>query len=289
MKRIRKIADEFAREMKILHLPIEMEKLEEIARIKGWNIVPYSKGYSFIKLENLEKYCYTSKGFTYSSSDCTIIFIKDDLEYLDKINVICHEIGHIILKHIEIGTKQKSITVNGEKEIQEIEADMFALVLQSPTYLMRLLSITNTRSIVDMGILSKVNAKIRYKYFFKDVYYYKVKFNLLSGITLSILVSFITYLITKNCFIDNYKNNTQNLQASISMTTATTTEISTAIESFTDSYSNSKLGNEIVYITKSGSKYHDLSCYYIENKDVTAMTTDEAEHNGYTACSVCLK
>lgn len=286
MKRIRKIADEFAREMKILHLPVEMEKLEEIARIKGWNIVPYSKGYSFIKSENLEKYCYTSKGFTYSSSNCTIIFIKDDLEYLDKINVICHEIGHIILKHIEIGTKQKNITVNGEKEIQEIEADMFALVLQSPTYLMRLLSITNTRSIVDMGILSKINAKIRYKYFFKDVYYYKVKFYLLSVITLSILVSFITYLITKNCFIANYKNNTQNLQ-----TTATTTEISTAAESFTEttSYSNSKLGNEIVYITKSGSKYHDLSCYYIENKDVTAMTTDEAEHNGYTACSVCLK
>lgn len=297
MKRIRKIADDFAREMKILHLPIEMEKLSEIADKNEWNIIPYSKGYNFIKSENLEKYCYTSKGFTYSSYDCTIIFIKDDLEYLDKINVICHEIGHLVLKHIEIGTKQKSISANLEDKVQETEADIFALVLQSPTYLMQALSITNAHTLVEMGIFSKTNAKLRYKYFFKDIYYNRVKFNLVSGITLSILVALITYMITKNYYIDICKKPVQNLQPIISTTNINTETTTSTAEEFieipTETISvinnTSEISNEIVYITKSGKKYHKSDCQYIKNKEITSISINEAEYNGYSACSVCFK
>lgn len=95
MKRVRKIADEFARDMKINTLPIEMKKLEEIAKSNDWEIIPYSKGYNFIKAENLERYCYASKGFTYSSLDCVIIFIKDDFGYS-----IPYHFGFQIFKHI---------------------------------------------------------------------------------------------------------------------------------------------------------------------------------------------
>lgn len=296
MKRIRKIADDFAREMKILYLPIEIEKLEEIADKNGWKIVSYSKGYNFIKSENLEKYYYTSKGFTYSSYDCTIIFIKDDLEYLDKINVICHEIGHLILKHIEIGTSQKSISANFEDKVQEEEADIFALVLQAPTYIMQSLAISNAHSLFEMGVFSKTNAKLRYKYFFQDIYYDKIKFNLLFGITLAILVALITYTFTKNYYSDTYKRSIQNLQTTVSTTdiiTENTTlatneyiETPTEIISFNNSSDTSK---EIVYITKSGKKYHKPDCHYIKGKETISISINNAELEGYSACSVCFK
>lgn len=294
MKRVRKIADDFAIEMKILHLPVEMEKLEEIAEKNEWRIISYSKGYNFIKSEGLEKYCYTSKGFTYSSSDCTIIFIKDELEYLDKINVICHEMGHLVLKHIEVGTNQKSITIQNEDRIQEIEADVFALMFQSPTYLMQTLSITNSSILVEKGIFSKENAKKRCKYLFKDIYYNKIKYGLSISTALLILVALLTFLITRNYYINKLEPPVSNVQPIISTAETTTettssvkfTEISTEI--FSSVINNDEI-QEMVYITKSGKKYHKQGCHYITNKETTALSISEAENNGYSACSVCFK
>lgn len=278
MKRVRKIANEFAKDMKINSLPVEMEKLEEIAKSNGWEIIPYSKGYNFIKAENLERYYYTSKGFTYSSPNCIIIFIKDDLEYLDKINVICHEMGHLVLRHIAIGTNQKSNTANNEDKIQELEADAFALELQSPTYLMQQLRITTVQSLVDNGILSNKNAKKRIKYYISDIYannhFLKISLNIL----FIAIVILITFCITKNYYKTNSENSTLNRHQTIN--SETTSEITSILV-------HDATSDKTVYITKSGTKYHKQNCYYIKDSNTASLTVEQAEQQGYSPCAVC--
>ena len=49
-----------------------------------------------------------------------------------------------------------------------------------------------------------------------------------------------------------------------------------------------KRNAETFYITNTGSKYHERDCIYVKNKsDVTAMSRQELEEQGYTPCDVC--
>jgi len=45
---------------------------------------------------------------------------------------------------------------------------------------------------------------------------------------------------------------------------------------------------ELVYITKSGTKYHEAGCSYLKS-DAVEVDKEEAEEEGYSACSRCLK
>lgn len=43
---------------------------------------------------------------------------------------------------------------------------------------------------------------------------------------------------------------------------------------------------EVVYVTKTGSKYHRGSCHYLK-KSKYKKSKSEAIRSGYSACSVC--
>jgi predicted small secreted protein len=43
---------------------------------------------------------------------------------------------------------------------------------------------------------------------------------------------------------------------------------------------------DIVYITKTGDKFHRSSCHYL-SKSKISISRDDAISAGYTACSVC--
>lgn len=43
---------------------------------------------------------------------------------------------------------------------------------------------------------------------------------------------------------------------------------------------------DIVYITRTGNKYHRADCRYTKDKDCTAVSKSEAEQN-YTPCKIC--
>lgn len=45
-------------------------------------------------------------------------------------------------------------------------------------------------------------------------------------------------------------------------------------------------GQETVYVTKTGQKYHTKSCRYVRNGK-TPMKLADAVKEGYTPCSVC--
>lgn len=55
-------------------------------------------------------------------------------------------------------------------------------------------------------------------------------------------------------------------------------------DKITENISNQKIEN-VVYVTKSGKKYHRKSCRY--NKNSTAMSVGEAIGLGVGACGVC--
>lgn len=46
------------------------------------------------------------------------------------------------------------------------------------------------------------------------------------------------------------------------------------------------LGNQIVYITSTGHKYHRNSCYYL-SKSCYSIKLEDAKAQGYTPCSAC--
>lgn len=43
---------------------------------------------------------------------------------------------------------------------------------------------------------------------------------------------------------------------------------------------------EVVYITKTGTKYHTGSCHFLKKSKIKT-TKSEAKSSGYSACSVC--
>lgn len=82
-----------------------------------------------------------------------------------------------------------------------------------------------------------------------------------------------------------------------SITTATTTdkagtssvpiEITMPAQQTTASAPVEEPQSEVVYITKSGKRYHKADCRHIAGHDVIEKTIAEAEEDGYTPCKDC--
>lgn len=287
MKRIRNVAEDFAKKMEIDTLPLEFDTLYRIAEINNWKIVSYSKGYNFVKNEELEEYYYTSDGFTYAATDFTIIFIKDDLAYLDKIDVICHEMGHLVLRHIEIGSNQKSI--NHCDGIQEQEADIFALQLQAPNYLIKSMDIGSVHQLVKNGIFSRENAALRYKLYKQDFPLVGIIDNFLIAGCITILVfsTFFLIQVISDFHVRAEQTNTYIDYASTAVVQTTAVPASEITEQTTEQAPVQPTQNTTVYITRTGTKYHLPGCRYIKDRKTSALTIAEAENQDYTPCSVC--
>lgn len=54
---------------------------------------------------------------------------------------------------------------------------------------------------------------------------------------------------------------------------------------YEDEYRN-QTGDVVVYVTKTGNKYHRIDCSYL-NDPVYYITLSQAQKDGYTACSRC--
>lgn len=62
--------------------------------------------------------------------------------------------------------------------------------------------------------------------------------------------------------------------------------VSTYTPAPTEQASPSDTSDTIVYITKTGTKYHNESCSYLSSSKI-AITLEEAKSKGYTPCSRC--
>lgn len=117
------IADKFLLTSGVTSLPLSLEALEGIAKRYGWIIETYTAAHSYIEKHSLEDFTKDRDAFTFSFDEQCIIFYNGEATHQNKIHAICHEMGHIVLRH-----DLKHIV-----PIQEWEADVFAEEMISPT------------------------------------------------------------------------------------------------------------------------------------------------------------
>lgn len=117
------IADKFLLTSGVTSLPLSLETLEGVAKRYGWIIETYTAAHSYIEKHSLEDFTKDRDAFTFSIEDQCIIFYNGEAAHQNKIHAICHEMGHIVLRH-----DLKHIV-----PIQEWEADVFAEEMISPT------------------------------------------------------------------------------------------------------------------------------------------------------------
>lgn len=84
-------------------------------------------------------------------------------------------------------------------------------------------------------------------------------------------------LETKNTI--SYKTTQDNNSSKVS---SSTSKSNTNINQVTSQNTNSS----IVYVTKTGKKYHKAGCSYLKESKIE-MTLENAKNRGYTACSKC--
>lgn len=89
-----------------------------------------------------------------------------------------------------------------------------------------------------------------------------------------------TSSINNNSQSQNSSVNTPNkvtTQATSQSTSQTTTKTTT---------STTNTNSAVVYVTKTGEKYHRAGCSYLKNSKIE-MSLSDAKNKGYTACSKC--
>lgn len=83
-------------------------------------------------------------------------------------------------------------------------------------------------------------------------------------------------------------NNSQSQNSSINTSNKATTQATTQATSqtTTKTTSTSNTDSAVVYVTKTGEKYHRAGCSYLKSSKIE-MSLSDAKNKGYTACSKC--
>lgn len=296
MQRIRVIANEFFKKCEIMTLPISQCKINEILKTNDWELRYYSVSKNIIASLELNEYSETHNGFTYIEDDKTIIFIRDELNYLEKINVICHEMGHILLGHTSSnGVLGKSKDKNYEN-VLENEADIFSIEFQAPIFMLLQENYDTADKIFNAGILNKELSEVQYK----ELLEYKDKLkkeNLLFSYKVKLIVVICIFTVIYIQTTSKYSKETI-IETNTEITTQsyineTITELATehTMSEFTIDSSNALItpqSSKKVKTTKSGKKYHLPNCKHVAYKTNTIeLDIEEAVRMGYTPCSDC--
>lgn len=166
MKPIRSAAYKFLEDVGITKLPLSLDDVISVIIENGWSVFSYSEAKDFFDSmstagKDLSTYINDRNGFTIFEDNQATIFYKDDLGYQEKIFVLCHEIGHIVLKHTYYGILGNNPSSSMTKT-QEQEADHFALELNAPLPILNQLHIKSYKEICHMGLLDGSRAKQQY-------------------------------------------------------------------------------------------------------------------------------
>lgn len=96
---------------------VNFENIKHYLEKNGWTIYFYNDEFDdVITAMALSGVAKKSKGFVHRTTSRKMVFIKNNLDYLERLEVILHELGHILLEH-HISTK--------DLKVKEIEANAF--------------------------------------------------------------------------------------------------------------------------------------------------------------------
>lgn len=280
----------------ICKIPLSNETIEKIIKNQGFEIIAYNipldeNDYSDFDNLNLLNTVEEYQAFTYVGDTDKYVFYRSTLSSEEKMRMLAHELGHIMLGHLSASGVRCSSGLKNEAP-QEREADEFALEFLAPTCVLKNIKHLNPSVISHLTLLDRQSSE---HVFFKvrdhkrntqsenklceafDITKpYKIKPILMAvGAMLSILL--VTYVSNNN----DDKNNTISISTPVPIST-------NYVDSISDNVDNVAIDSEIVVVTKTGDKYHLPDCQHVREKDnVIEMTKQEAIEKGYEPCKVC--
>ena len=117
----------------INRLPLTLEELERIVHDMDWLLDTYQEATDFISRAGIADFVKEHKAFATIYDGQAVILYDGQLPYSEKLQYICHEMGHIVLQHT---TENGVIGLCDDTKrmvSQEEEADAFAAEMMAPT------------------------------------------------------------------------------------------------------------------------------------------------------------
>ena len=180
---------------------------------------------------------------------------------------IAHEMAHHLLDH-------KSDDIN-----KHHYANLVGAMIVAPPHLIKKNKINNS---TQLALQCKIPIEVAETYwkeynnsYLKDKHTNTLKISIISAFTGLLTISLIIIALQLNSF---KTDNNPNIQEYISTYTTEITTLNTQTISSEDT----------VYVTKSGNKYHQIDCMYVEDKNnLIEMPIEKAVQLGYEKCEIC--
>ncbi|MGM9544384.1 MAG: ImmA/IrrE family metallo-endopeptidase [Romboutsia timonensis] len=233
---------------KITNFPIGTSEIKQIIERSGWEIYSYKDGKVIIDSFNLQCMVDSNDAFATRIGDRFIIFYNDNISPLDFPFILAHEIGHIVLGHLD-----------NTENIYEKERDSAYFANELLQYVPKF-RLTYSEIIAGILILLSVWAICMAV---------KTKKDNTDNISTEIITSTIS------------STNTDSITTTESYLSETSSTISEIIE--TEAISQTvfitKFGTKYHL---AGCRYIK------DKDDLIELSVDEAEHAGYEPCDVCI-
>lgn len=236
------------------------DEIEKIIECMGYKIIlfhPKQKNTAIAKLIDrigVGDDIKIRQSFAYHSGSTKCIFIDESIGEPDSIQLLLHEIGHIYMGHINGRQDDAAITAKNENE-----ANQFALLVKQQV----------KRNMQQKRLLKYV----------RDI-----------GITGAVMALFVGLIHSE------HQPNTvavRTVSTASQSTTIAAEQVAVELNTTpTEVVIEQDSGNaESFYITKSGEKYHRLSCNIIKSRNQDTLLSgskEQFETLGYEPCSICI-
>ena len=206
--------------------------------------------------------------------------IYHDEKYPYKNFAIAHEIAHYLLGHTSDGIDYHH------------DAQLLAAIIVAPVELLKKTNIKNASHLseqckIPIDIAEEYWADIKDELHSPTLSDQSFKY-IIFAVIIAVLSFNLGLFVNPNIRENSGKNAV--LGQSIIATEMTTEAIPVITEAApVTTYNTPPSSEEIVYVTKTGEKYHKPDCQYVKGHDVTSMPLLEAEEMGYEPCKVCWK
>lgn len=146
------------RDCGINQLPVN---LGEICRYYKIKTVPYSK---FTLWDMVKPQAKNGDGFSFKLANQYYIVFNDSVHYLGRIPfTLAHEIGHILLGHVETITFYRNCEIDSQAMEKEIQANILGRDILMPAVVLSVLDVHSAKEIAKLCNISIQSSKIRAK------------------------------------------------------------------------------------------------------------------------------
>lgn len=135
--------------------------LGQICRFYQIKTLPYSK---FTLWDMVDPQAKNGDGFSFKMEKQYYIVFNDSVNSLGRIRfTLAHEMGHILLGHVETITFYRNREIDSETAVKETQANIFARDLLMPAVVLSGLDVHSATEIAKLCNISLESAKIRAK------------------------------------------------------------------------------------------------------------------------------